>query len=255
MPRYSRQKSGSGVYHVILRGINHQLIFEDEEDNVKFIRTLKTYKKLCKYAIYAYCLMGNHIHLLIKVDEDDSDKNDIGAVIKRIACSYAYWYNLKYNRSGHLFQDRFKSEVVENDYYFRTVLRYIHANPVKAGLCDSIDKYHHSSFMAYNNGDSSLVDISFALSLMGIKEFIEFHSENCNYEGIDSFSSKNRMSDFNAKNMITELLGCISVTEIQSYERIRRNKALKVLRENGLSIRQLNRLTGVSKGVICKVMQ
>jgi len=125
MPRQARQKSESGIYHIMLRGINQQIIFEDEEDSEKFIETLKTYKAISGYKIFAYCLMGNHCHLLLKVE-----KEDLVLIFKRIAGSYVYWYNWKYYRRGHLFQDRFKSEPVEDDVYFLTVLRYIHQNPV-----------------------------------------------------------------------------------------------------------------------------
>lgn len=128
MPRAARKKSNSGIYHIMLRGINRQLIFEDEEDKNRFIETLLKYKEQCGYLIYAYCLMGNHIHILLK-----EGKEELTLVLKRIAGSYVYWYNWKYHRSGHLFQDRFKSEPVEDDAYFLTVIRYIHQNPETRG--------------------------------------------------------------------------------------------------------------------------
>ena len=81
------------------------------------------------YILYAYCLMSNHIHLLIREREDN-----IGMAIKRIASSYVYYYNHKYSRDGHLFRERFKSEPVNDIAYFITLLRYIHQNPVKAGM-------------------------------------------------------------------------------------------------------------------------
>lgn len=110
----------------MLRGINGQIIFEEDYDKKKFIETIKTYKAISGYKIFAYCLMSNHIHLLIKVEIEDLD-----LIIKRIAGSYVYWYNWKYKRTGHLFQDRYKSEPVEDDEYFLTVVRYIHQNPMK----------------------------------------------------------------------------------------------------------------------------
>jgi len=88
--------------------------------------------------------MSNHIHLVLKEGEED-----LGTVFKRIGASYVYWYNWKYNRSGHLFQDRFKSEPVEDDTYFLTVLRYIHQNPIKAGITGNISNYPWSSYAEY----------------------------------------------------------------------------------------------------------
>ena len=132
MPRQARKKSKSNIYHIILRGINQQIIFEDSEDYTRFIETLDRYKAVSGYNVFAYCLMSNHIHMLIKAEKEEPD-----LIMKRIECSYVYWYNSKYYRSGHLFQDRFRSEPVETDEYFLTVLRYIHQNPIKAKLVDN----------------------------------------------------------------------------------------------------------------------
>ena len=99
MTRQARQKSQSGIYHIILRGINKQIIFEEEEDRQKFLECLGHYKLICQYQIYGYCLMDNHVHLLIKESEQD-----IGSIMKRIGVGYVSWYNRKYNRCGHLFQ-------------------------------------------------------------------------------------------------------------------------------------------------------
>ena len=121
MPRTRRLKSETGIYHVILRGINKQTIFEDDEDSEMFLKTLKQYKSQSQFKLLAYCLMGNHVHLLLKIEKDE-----LGQIFRRIGASYVYWYNHKYNRTGHLFQDRYKSEVVETDAYLFAVLRYIH---------------------------------------------------------------------------------------------------------------------------------
>ena len=101
MPRNAREKSENSTYHIMLRGINQQQIFEEEEDYCKFLEILKHYQTVSEYKIYAYCLMGNHIHLLMEFC-----KEDIGQVFKRIGAKYVYWYNIKYGRKGHLFQDR-----------------------------------------------------------------------------------------------------------------------------------------------------
>jgi len=152
-----------------MRGINRQRIFEDDEDDEdyeRFIETLKSYKALSGYEIYAYCLMGNHFHLLLKVG-----KEDLELVVKRIAGSYVYWYNLKYGRCGHLFQDRYKSEVVEEDPYLLTVIRYIHQNPIKAGLCNCVSEYKYSSYGEYIAEDSRLVDVSLGIRMTSGQPF------------------------------------------------------------------------------------
>jgi len=140
MPRTQRSKSGSGIYHIIMRGINRQYIFEEPEDSDKFIQTLQQYKEISEYELFAYCMMGNHLHLLIRVG-----KEPIEQLMRRICGSYVYWYNKKYSRIGNLFQDRFKSEPIEDDSYFLTALRYIFQNPVKAGLVKRAEQYTGSN--------------------------------------------------------------------------------------------------------------
>ena len=98
MPRKARRKSATGVYHIILRGINKQIIFEDADDFRTFISVLEHYRKKCDFGLYAYCLMSNHIHLLIR-----ENKMDIGDVMKKIEVTFVKWYNEKYQRIGHRF--------------------------------------------------------------------------------------------------------------------------------------------------------
>jgi len=132
--RKQREKSESGIYHAMLRGINRQIIFEDDEDREMFTGTANASRGENNYRVYAYCLMDNYVHLLLH-ERDDS----VSTAGKRIASRYVYWFNKKHDRNGHLFQGRFKSEVVEDDRYFLTVLRYIHQNPLMAGLAGDID--------------------------------------------------------------------------------------------------------------------
>src|SRR6056297_72355 len=160
MPRTARKKSKTGIYHIILRGINRQTIFEDDEDAVKFLQTLEKYKQENEYEIYAYCLMGNHIHILIKENQEE-----LGNSMRRIGPSYVYWYNWKYERSGHLFQDRFKSEVVENKKYLLTVVRYIHQNPLNAGKVKNIKDYKWSSYREYIS-KNRITDTDFVLDII-----------------------------------------------------------------------------------------
>ena len=109
MPRQPRKPSGTGIFHVMMRGINHQNIFEDKEDYYRFLSTLEAMAESYEedgtpagrnYTLYAYCLMSNHFHLLIRERDDD-----LAMAVKRIASSYVYYYNHKYGRDGHLFRE------------------------------------------------------------------------------------------------------------------------------------------------------
>lgn len=144
MPRALRKKSRTGIYHVTMRGVNKADIFHNEEDYHTFLNYLKNSKDNSNAEIYAYCLMTNHIHLLIKEAEED-----LAITIQRLGAGFVGWYNKKYERVGHLFQSRYFSDVVESDPYLLMVMRYIHQNPVKAGLVSRVMDYRWSSIHEY----------------------------------------------------------------------------------------------------------
>jgi len=159
MVRRARRKSLSGIYHVMVRGIDRQLIFRCPSDFMKYRSVVKECKLLCGFELYAYCLMPNHVHFLIR-----EGKEDIGKVMQRIGSRYAYWFNKKYERCGYLFQDRFKSETVDDHRYFSTLLRYIHRNPVVAGLSENAGDYRWSSYNEFV-GKKGLIDLDYPLHL------------------------------------------------------------------------------------------
>lgn len=247
MPRAARKKSKSGIYHVILRGINKQRIFEEEEDYHKFLEVLKEYKAVCGYEIFAYCLMSNHVHILIRPGKEDMDQ-----IFRRIGARFVYWYNLKYKRAGHLFQDRYKSETVEDDRYFLTVVRYIHQNPVKADLCKTPTEYPYSSYASYFD-DSGLIDSEPVMSLLGKEEFERFcctpNADRCLEISDDS---KRGVTDEQAEKLMRQISRCGNATEFQKLPVRERDAALRKLLDAGVSIRQASRITGVSFGIVRK---
>jgi len=228
------------------RGINQQQILEDKEDNHKFLEILRECKSLSGFELYAYCLMGNHVHLVIKVGNEPLD-----TILKRICVRYANWYNTKYRRVGHLFQDRFKSEPIETAFSFLKVLRYVHQNPVKAGIVKTPGEYPYCSFNSYMNPTgNALVDIGPVLALVSIEEFAEFHGQVNEDTYVDITELTPRLTDEQAKRIVWKVSQCRSASEFQQLEIKVRNDCLRRLRAEGLSVRQISRLTGVSKGVI-----
>lgn len=246
MPRHARKLSNSGIYHIMLRGINRQAIFKDDEDYQRFINTLKKYKAVSGYTIYAYCLMDNHIHILLKVGQEELEK-----ILKRIAGSYVYWYNYKYNRIGHLFQNRFKSEPVDSDEYFLTVLRYIHQNPVKARICERLEDYKYSSYIDYLNKRNDFTEIDFAYSILGRTDFFEFNNETNDDKCLDA-EEKRRLTDKDAMELLQQILKGKSVELIVDFEEKDKAALISRMKAEGLSIRQISRLTGVSIGIVRK---
>ena len=231
----------------MLRGVNQQQIFEDSEDCDKFLQVLKDCKAISEFKLFAYCLMGNHIHILLQETNEP-----IELLMKRIATRFVYWYNIKYQRVGHLFQDRFKSEPIENDAYFLTVLRYIHQNPIKAGICKTVADYENSSYSEYFKS-SDLIDSDFVFDLISKDGFTKFNSEKVFESCLDvEDKPKIKVTDEQAKKIIEKVSKCKNVAEFQTLDVKTRDKCLKKLRESGLSIRQISRLTGVSFNIVRK---
>lgn len=252
MPRTARIKSASGIYHIMLRGINRQNIFEDEEDKEKFIQTLTKCKELSKFEIYAYCLMGNHVHILIKEIEEGIDQ-----IFRRIGSRYVYWYNRKYERIGHLFQDRYKSEPVEDEVYFMTVLRYILQNPLKAGLITKIEEYKWSSYNEYLKVNN-LTEVQVAFEILSKKKeeqkdtFIEYinmpNSDKC----LEFEEKKNRILDEDVRKLIKKQFK-IEVPAIQNLSNEKQVNILKYLKnQDGISMRQISRITGFTVNKVFK---
>lgn len=231
----------------MLRGINQQQIFEDVADYAKFLEILKDCKAICEFELYAYCLMGNHIHLLLKEGTESLEQ-----VFKRLCGRFVYWYNTKYRRVGHLFQDRFKSEPIDTEEYFFAVLRYIHQNPTKAKLCKRVEDYPYSSYAEYMSQET-FVDRDYVLSLTTREEFIGLHHQEVDANCMDVTDQVIvRVTDEQAKALIKKISGCENASEFQTLEPAQRDKYLKKLREKGISIRQLSRLTGISFNVVRK---
>lgn len=256
LPRAKRVKSETGIYHVVLRGINKQTIFEDEEDYEMFLVTLNQYKKKSGYKLFAYCLMSNHIHLLMKTLDET-----LGQIFKRIGASYVYWYNQKYDRTGPLFQGRFMSEAVETDEYLMAVLRYIHQNPIKAGIVSKLENYVWSSYCEYIGlHDTHYLDKNFVLKLFhekkkkAVTEFKAFNEIENDDKCLD-ISDRKRISDEKASQMIRKSLSITSPKVIGDFEPEKKGQCIKDLLNSGLSVHQLSRLTGISRYYITNLKQ
>ena len=259
MTRRAREVSGTGIYHVMMRGINRQNIFEDDEDYIRFVSLL--YQMVCpvddngkplpsRCIFYAYCLMSNHVHLLIREASES-----LSVVIKRIGVSYAQYYNKKYIHFGHLFQDRFKSEPVNDNGYFFTLLRYIHQNPLAAGLTNDVPSYRWSSWKEYEsagNGIQSVCSTKAVLSRMPLDELRElvFDPLPKTTMILDFDSGSNIKTDDELKDFLTSTHGLRTPADIQLYSRERQNDILRSAKEFGGSIRQIVRLTGISFTIV-----
>ena len=251
MPRENRKLSSSGLYHVVLRGINKQVIFECEDDYIVFLNTLRRYREKADYRIFAYCLMSNHVHILMKTGTES-----VSLALKRICCSYVYWYNQKYERSGHLFQSRFHSEPVESRRYLLAVLRYIHLNPVKAELVTAPENYRWSSYKDYLH-NSRVFDYDSLLKLLDDERpkalfvFKELHCSQQSELQILDLRDECRNNDNLAIKIIIDMCKIDSPGKIKDLNKATRDEFLKQLLINyRLPVKQLSRITGISTKVL-----
>ena len=237
MPRQPRKPSSTGIFHVMMRGINHQEIFCDAEDYYQFINTLDRMRiqydddgnpcgTNCTY--YAYCLMSNHFHLLIREREEP-----VGDTIKRIASSYVYYYNRKYGRDGHLFKERFKSEPVKD--------------------------YEYSSWSEYDGSVDSVFQICNTQTVLNRIPFTELEAwvneplpEDVYCLDIEG-SSRRRPSDDQIWKLIKEKTGVTNNSAFQQLDNNTKQQVFLELKDCGASLRQLERLTGIGKGVIHRI--
>ena len=258
MPRRARIKNPYSIYHIIIRGVNRQSIFNEEKDYKKFLEIIESLKEKMNFELYAYCLMSNHVHLLIRENQDP-----ISSFMQRLSGKYAIWFNKKYDRVGYLFQNRFRSEPIESERYFFTALRYIHMNPVKAGICIRPEEYPYSSYGNYFK--DSIIAHSFILEIIDEEGFQMLHSEGSSHDstyddthddtlGLKWEGEKTRLKDEEAMSLMKEICGCITPSELQQMEKKKMKETIAILLKRGVNITQANRITGVSKYIIRKCM-
>lgn len=160
MARKPRIEYPGAFYHVITRGNRRGTIFKDDKDRERFLQMLLEYKERYGFILYAYTLMNNHIHLLI-----ETGKVPLSRIIQGLLQSHTQWYNGKYRTVGHLFQGRYKAILCDKNNYLLNLIRYIHLNPVRAGLVKDPADYKWSSHRIYLGiEESDLVDCDFVLT-------------------------------------------------------------------------------------------
>lgn len=243
-----RQKSELNLYHIMSRGVGKAIIFEDDSDRRQFMFFLLEGVRQGHLTLHAWCLMDNHYHLLL-----EGALEAISLMMRRLNGKYAVYFNERHGRVGHLFQGRFRSAAVNTDEYYLTVLRYIHQNPVRAGMTETCE-YPWSSYEAYLTGTIAC-GLDRLLSLMvDLDAFQEFHGE-IDYAALclDVERPNRRLTVESLLGVARAVLGDVRPEEVAGLSRERRNEALGRLKAAGLSLRQIERVTGVSKSVVAKI--
>lgn len=259
MPRLMRLKGEFSTYHIVLRGNERKNIFTSDEDKLRFLTTLERMRNKYNFLLYCYCLMDNHVHLLI-----NDNGNDISKIIKSINISYVYYFNRTYRRCGHLFQDRFKSELIDSDRYLLEVSRYIHNNPVKAGVVKIPSEYKWSSYNAIIGRKGNAKDLVNADCILGyistrrkeaVKQYIGYVAKFDESDGeimdietdINQIDNSNYINNIqHAQQKIEESMkkDGISFSNMLADTKYR-NDMMKAIRKNSsLTLKQIGDLFG-----------
>lgn len=205
MPRKPTLEYPGGVYHLIQRGNNKEFIFKNNEDKEYLISLLKEYKEVMEFEIYGYVIMGNHYHFIIKIG-----LVPLKNIMQRINNKFSRYYNRKYERTGHVFENRYKGILVIDDRYLLSLLRYVHQNPVAAKICKKVDEYKWSSDFNYRyNKIEDMVNINMILDIfsnnrqLAIRAYKDFMDENIK-EDIEAFEK-------------VDIIGKVNTNTIEDY--------------------------------------
>ncbi len=237
MPRIARYLMDSSYFHVMSQGINKEFIFKDDKDIMVYKRLIKKYKReLVK--IIAYCVMNNHVHILIYADEI----NNLTKFMHKINTIYAMYYNQKYKRVGYVFRDRYRSEIIESQYYLKQCIDYIHLNPVKAKLCEKPEDYEYSSYNEYIKNKYSITDKLDKSEVSN--ERINYKIENVKEEFIENETKKEK-----CRRIIKNFLDKNNMTKNQMLENQEKTKELilKLRKIGGISYRNIEEELGIKK--------
>src|SRR5262245_37429117 len=175
MPRRARVEIEGGLYHVITRGNNRRQIFNSAADYEKFLSLLAKQKRRLPFFLYAYCLMTNHVHLLI-----ERRKHDVGRIMQGVLTGYSQYYNRRTGRSGHLLQGRYRGILCQSERYLAELVRYIHLNPVRAGIVTRPEHYQYSGHRAYLGLEAAgILDVEPVLRHFGAKKRLAASVRKC----------------------------------------------------------------------------
>ena len=231
-----------------MRGINQQRLFEEPDDFEQFLVILKEVKELSAFELFAYCLLDNHLHLLIKEGTES-----LGQVFRRIGARYVYWFNWKYQRSGHLFQDRFMSKPVTTDNYFASVLAYIYNNPLEAGLCNKAEDYRWSSRRLLGHG--GIINEARLFEIISQEDIEELQKNRAEEQILGVKNNPQRLTDDAAADKMRVLYGIKSTTELQSLDREMQTQVCIGLHTQGVSVRQFARLAGLGRRIVERMVK
>lgn len=242
MARSARKRSPSGLYHVLLRA-QREGLFASDADKRAFLAILEALAGQNAASLCAYCLMDDHVHLLLYAPQGPEK------LARPLCARYAAYFNQSRGLKGKVFYDRFMSRPVEEGEDLLRHIRFIHMNPVRARMVFSPGDYAFSSYRSYT-ARRGPVDWSRAGTLLDGRRFEQYHFQGLEDQLLEPPQGRG-IPDGQALNLLRAQLR-MEPEDLKNLSRPRRDECLSELKSMGLSVRQIERLTGINRGIVQK---
>lgn len=230
MSRIPRKFSNSIYHHLIVQGINKSYIFDNKNDIIHYIKILRQFATECNIELISYCVMNNHSHMLTKTENTEQ----LIKYMRKVNTKYAMYYNIKYNRVGYVFKDRYKSRDINDDAYLYNCIKYIYNNPVKAKMCDSPYEYEYSNINEFTNKYKGLINFD------NMEELVDFKFDDVTDEDMKINECKEIINNFLEHNKLKK--------EYLLKDKVKLKEIVEVLKyKENISYRKISKELGISR--------
>ena len=255
MPRKARQESCTGVYHVIIRGNNKNWITHKNKYKQLIKKLIFQQEEFLLIEIYAWCIMNNHVHLILY-----SKKENMAKALFNINRLFAMKYNFIEGTVGHVFENRYKSECIENEKYLIQAIRYVHNNPVKAKIVKEPQNYEWSSFRSYISKQKRVQEKIILKTYFNdsIEGFIAYHKKEDDNEHLEIKEDVIKYKEDEAQKIIEKYCKIVQGTSIEKVKKnvqIRNEMIVEMIQKSKLSYRRVAEIMGMSVSCIYKIQK
>lgn len=242
MARRARKYVRGPFYHIMCQGIKREDVFLEKEDFEKYLYLMNKYKSEYAIEIISYCIMSNHVHLLLY----SNDIKQISKYMHQINLIYAMNYNTSCGRVGYVFRDRFKLEEITDINYLYYCILYIHNNPVKAGICKTAKEYKYSSYNEYLNG-AKIVNLDILSLILGIRNCQQITMDGS--EEYDCFLDVENDIEEKARHLVDNFIKMQNkeLIEVLSNSKMRRELIIELHVKNKISYRCIEKVLDIDR--------
>ena len=242
MPRKARKYINTNYVHLILQGINKEYIFKEKEWKEQFVKILKNKIEDTDIEILAYCIMDNHVHLMVYYQNMDK----LSKLMHKVNTTYAMMYNKINRRKGYVFRDRFFIQPILNEKHLYNCLVYIHKNPINAGICIKMQDYDYSSYNEYQKKKILLSDNSAKLVFGSKSKYMEkfdyIHNELKKIENVKDVIEREYSIETIINEYTNKVEGRLEDNELEFGKLL-----LEIRKKCGISLREMSKIFNISK--------